>query len=363
MRAVELLPANRKRSLKTIARQLLPTAHGLPGALIALIPALLPMLFLACSPVAPPEEDLTLFQIGGFSREPASLIADKKGFLQEEGLRMEYTRVNSSFELMQGFVDGQFEVIHTNADNIIAWAEGQGLDQTPHDFVIFMGGRRGLLQRLVVGPEIKSFDDLKGKTLAVDAYNTGYAPVLVYMLKQEGLTLEQDYEMKPVGGGRLRRDAVKRGEAVGGFMSLDEELEQRGFYLLARSDTYITSYSRGVGAARRSWAEQNEELLVRYIRAMVRATDWLLDPQNEAEAIEVFLSENPEPPEQAEEIYEEALDPQFGVIPRAAVERDGIQMILEIREVMGEMEAPLPSPEKYVDERYHQEAITSLGGG
>ena len=55
--------------------------------------------------------------------------------------------------------------------------------------------------------------------------------------------------------------------------------------------------------------------------------------------------------------------PQFGVIPRAAVDREGIQTILEIREVMGEMEAPLPSPEKSVDDSYLQQAIQSLGGG
>ncbi len=349
MGATEFLLANSNSGQTT------DFCHFLKGSFLLLIPVAL----LACSSVPPPE---SVVQIGGFSREPASLIAEREGFLQEEGIRMEYTRVNASLELMQGFVDGTFDLIHTNADNIIAWAEGQGADRTPHDFIIFMGGRKGLQQRLTVGPEIKSFDDLKGKTLAVDAYNTGYAPVLVYMLKQEGLTLEQDYEMKSVGGGRLRREAVKRGEAVGGFMSLDEELEERGFYLLARSDTYISSYARGAGAARRSWAEQNEDLLVRYIRALARAADWLLDPQNKSAAIEVFRWANPEAPEEAELFYEESVQPEFGVMPQGKVDREGIQTILEIREVMGEMQAPLPSPDKYIEESYHQKAIASLGG-
>ena len=349
MRATEFLPTNPKPGLKTYSR------HLLKGLFVSVIP----IAFLACSSVSPPETPL---QVGGFNREPASLIAERKGFFQEEGLRMEYTEVRSSFELMQGVVDGKFELIHTNADNIIAWAEGQGADGTPHDFIVFMGGRRGLFLELMVGPEIRSFDDLKGKTLAVDAYNTGYAPVLVYMLKQHGLTLKQDYDMKPVGGGRLRVESIKRGEAVGGFISLDEDLKQQGFHLLARSDDYITNYARGVGATRRSWAEENEELLVRYIRGMVRATDWLLDPQNKSEAIQVFREANPDSPEQAEESYEESIHPNFGVPPQGEVDRKGIQSILEIREVMGEMEAPLPSPEKYVDESYLRKAIASLGG-
>ena len=67
-------------------------------------------------------------------------------------------------------------------------------------------------------------------------------------------------------------------------------------------------------------------------------------------------------PEQAEESYEESIHPNFGVPPQGEVDRKGIQSILEIREVMGEMEAPLPSPEKYVDESYLRKAIASLGG-
>ncbi len=44
------------------------------------------------------------------------------------------------------------------------------------------------------------------------------------------------------------------------------------------------------------------------------------------------------------------------------IEENHLQTILEIREVMGEMEAPLPSPEKYVDDSYFRKAMASLSG-
>jgi len=50
-------------------------------------------------------------------------------------------------------------------------------------------------------------------------------------------------------------------------------------------------------------------------------------------------------------------------MPQGKVDREGIQTILEIREVMGERQAPLPSPDKYIEESYHQKVIASLGGG
>jgi hypothetical protein len=39
---------------------------------------------------------------------------------------------------------------------------------------VFMGGDNGFLS-LVTQPDIKSYGDLKGKTLSVDALTTGYA--------------------------------------------------------------------------------------------------------------------------------------------------------------------------------------------
>ena len=140
------------------------------------------------------------------------------------------------------------------------------------------------------------------------------------------------------------------------------ELKQRGFHVLARSQDYIYPYAVAIGAARRSWAKQNENLLVRYIRAYLRSIDWTLDPKNKAEAVQTLQSVLKNSPAQAEAAYQEAVDPKTGLIPKGKIDREGIRVILQIREVMGEMKPPLPSPDKYLDEQYYQKAIASLAG-
>ena len=57
---------------------------------------------------------------------------------------------------------------------------------------------------------------------------------------------------------------------------LGYELKKRGYYVLARAQDYFTAYAVGEGAARRDWAQQHADLLVRYIRAIVRGTDWIV---------------------------------------------------------------------------------------
>ena len=175
-----------------------------------------------------------LVRIGVFSRDAVSFVAQGKGFFQAEGIRAEYTSVSASVDLMQNFADGKFDLIHTTADNVIAWAEGQGADHKTHDFSLIIGGRKGVTNELVVAPEIKTFDDLKGKRLGVDAYNTGYAPVLVYILNKHGLALRKDYDMIPLGAGGARTESLRKGETAGAITVLTEDLKQRGFHVLAR---------------------------------------------------------------------------------------------------------------------------------
>ena len=124
--------------------------------------------------------------------------------------------------------------ILNNADNVIAWAEGQGEDPQKNDFVIFLGGSQGVDQKLIVAPGIAGYPDLKGKVFAVDAPTTGYAIVGVYILKKHGLEWNRDYTFKSFGNTTARADAMSRGDAAGAMMSLaDDEIQKRNFKVLA----------------------------------------------------------------------------------------------------------------------------------
>ena len=82
----------------------------------------------------------------------------------------------------------------TAVDNIVAYVEGQGeapIGAQP-EFFAFMGSDSGFLS-FVAQRGVKSWRDLKGKTLSVDARTTGYAFVLFEMLRRNGLA-DGDYK-------------------------------------------------------------------------------------------------------------------------------------------------------------------------
>jgi ABC-type nitrate/sulfonate/bicarbonate transport system substrate-binding protein len=303
-----------------------------------------------------------VIRIGLFNRDAAIIAAEAKGFLNQENLRVEINTVTDSPTLLRNLISGQYDLILNNADNVIAWAEGQGEDPQKNDFVIFLGGSQGVDQKLVVGPGINGYSDLKGKIFAVDAPTTGYAIVGVYIMKKHGLEWNRDYTFKSFGNTTARADAMSRGEAAGAMMSMaDEEIQKRGFTVLAQAQDYVKHYARGLGATRREWANKNEDLVVRFVRAMIRASDWLQAPTNKAEVIEVLSGATHNNQARAESLYRQTLSPTLGLTPRSRIDMDGIRTVLELREIAGLMKAPVPKPEKYIDERFYQKALATLG--
>src|SRR5215471_5356620 len=135
-----------------------------------------------------------VIQIGSFNKDAAIVAAETKGFLQKENIRVQTNTVTDSPTLLRNLISGKYDLILNNADNVIAWAEGQGEDPQKNDFVIFLGGTQGVDQKLVVAPDINDFKDLKGKVLAADAVTTGYAVVAMAILKKHGLEWKRDYE-------------------------------------------------------------------------------------------------------------------------------------------------------------------------
>lgn len=300
-------------------------------------------------------------RIGLFNRDGAIIAAAAKGFLEQENIQVQIDTVTDSPTLLRNLISGRYDLILNNADNVIAWAEGQGEDPQKNDFIIFLGGSQGVDQKLIVAPGIDDYAGLKGKIFAVDAPTTGYAVVGIYILKKHGLEWNRDYTFKAFGNTTARADAMSRGEASGAMMSLsDDEIQKRGFKVLAEAREYVKHYARGLGATRREWADANEDLLVRFARAMIRATDWLQDSKNKDEAVQVLLAETKKNQARAESMYRQALSPALGLTPRSRIDMDGIRTVLDLRESAGLMKPPVPKPEKYIEERFYQKALATL---
>jgi ABC-type nitrate/sulfonate/bicarbonate transport system substrate-binding protein len=286
-------------------------------------------------------------------------VAQEKGLFEQAGVTVNLTTTPSSAFQAENLAAGKFQIAGTAFDNVVAYQEGQGavqLPQTP-DFFAFMGATQVELA-FVTQPDIASYADLKGKSLALDALSTGFAFVLYEMLEKNGLT-KADYSMIAVGATPQRWESVKAGTHAGTltiepFTSI---ARNQGFKVLDTSSNMLAAYQGGSFAASRAWAAAHPDALKAYIKGYLAGLDWTLDPANREEATRILLERMPEiKPPVAGAVMNSLLSPRSGLTPKAGMLMDGVDTVLALRSKYG-TGAILTDPARYIDLSYYNEAL------
>ena len=322
-------------------------------ALCATIAA--PSLAQPSAPLAP----LEVIVFAGGSNWPI-WVAQERGFFAANGIAVKVTPTPNSVFLVRSLMEGKSDIAMATFDNVVAYQEGQGEEAMPTvtDLFGFMGGISGAL-RFMVAPEIKSYADLRGKTLGVDAATTGYAFIMYKLLQMNGLSAS-DYQIDKVGGTAFRVQALLQGKVAGTMVNspLEIQPESLGYRRLGDTAESFGAYQAISGVARRSWAQNNEQRLVAYIRAYVAAIDWLYDPANSAEAATIYQKYVPNVARPiAEKAYAVMLSGKEGFQRKARIDVEGIRTVLKIRSEFAQPRKDLSEPNKYFDERYYLQAL------
>jgi len=288
-------------------------------------------------------------------------VAQERGYFDRHAIAVSLNPTTDSKFQLAGLIDGKYDIAMTGIDNVVAYMEGQGeaRTQATPDIFAFMGASNQGFLRLVTLPEVKSFTDLKGKQLSVDALTTGYAFVLRKVLEESGLK-SSDVEFVSVGGLRQRFEALMEKKQAGTLLisPLHAVAENRGFNVLANAEDVLGHYQASVGAARRDWAKHNEAALAGYIRAYMDAIEWLRNPANEMEAVAILSKNMPNLTRpMAAQAYEVLLESDDGLDPRAQLDIEGVETVLALRSEYGEPRKSLANAGKYYDLQYHEEAI------
>lgn len=287
-------------------------------------------------------------------------VAQDKGLFAANQLAVKVTATPNSVFQITGLMEGKFDIGMSTFDNVVAYAEGQGetpLSQ-PSDIIAFMGGLSSAL-RFVVNPEIRSYADLRGKLLGVDAASTGYALAMYKMLAMNGLSM-QDYQLERVGGTAFRVQALMQGKVAGTMINSPLEIlpESKGYRRLGDVLQTFGAYQAISGVVRRAWAEKNEDRLVPFIRSYVAAVDWLYDPANRAEAVAIYQKNIPNSSrEAADQAWSVMLSGKEGFQRRAKIDPEGVRSVVQIRSEFGTPKKQLGDSSRYFDERWYEKAL------
>lgn len=195
-------------------------------------------------------------------------IADKRGFFQEEGLQGEAIRINPAIAF-QALVGGEIDYYTVLGPGVAAAIRGVPIKIVAAYVPVAPTA-------LVARPEIKSVADLKGKTIAINAYGGALEGMARLMLRH--FNIDPDTEVKFLATGPVdgRFGAMKQGlsHATLGSPPIDFLGKKLGFVVLAHAHELFNFPVSGLIASSKKLKERPDQ--VRHvIKASIKANRYI----------------------------------------------------------------------------------------
>ena len=221
-------------------------------------------------------------------------VAWRQGYFDKHGLDVQVVFVEGADKSVMALVGGSTFVAAGAADAMMG-----AVDQGALDLAAVGGVINGLTHLILGGKKFRTYEDLRGATLGSSGLTSGTAFVLRRVLKAKGLEFPRDYKMLNVGGSGPALAALVSGRVDAGIIAipLGYEGADLGLNVIGKVNEVIPDYQLTVLTVKRSWAEKNRPVLVRFMKATVQAMRWLYD--NKEPAIDFLSKEMKLKPQQA----------------------------------------------------------------
>src|SRR6476660_3140247 len=289
-------------------------------------------------------------------------MTQRQGFFVSEkiDIRIDFTP-GSTYQLTH-LIAGTYDMGFTALDKIIAYREEQNEAYLPPgtnvDLIAVLASDDGFLS-IVAQKDIASVEALKGRTVTVDAMTTGFAFVLREVLAKKGVP-EGEVKLERAGGvaNRFRMMLENPNHAATTQMTPFDLLgEARGFNTIARAREVLGPYLGLVASVKRSWAEANRDLVVRFIRAYAKGVEAMYDPKNRP-IVEAILVANAAgmTSELAAKAYDIYVSDRTGFFKRPVFDAEGAKTVLALRSKYGVPPKTLSDASRYYDTSYLEAA-------
>ena len=282
----------------------------------------------------------------------AQVVAEREGFFAREGIKLELVHFATTGDrpndraAMMGARD-KFDMTRVQTTLLIE----EGLKGS--DFVAIAGVVNNPAYFLVARPEVKTFADLKGKSLAVTIPSDGITMTAQKLLAMHGLR-PGDVELKDIGGSGPRVACLKSGACAAASLSQPPVFDalDAGFHSLAlQRDAGSLLYV--VDVLDRAWAAAHSDVVTKYVRATAAAFRFIHDPANRDAVITAAVQQTGQSEPRARQMLEYIWEPKNNALPRAGeIDMNGLAAMIALLGEFGILKAPLPPPERFVDLAY-----------
>ena len=284
--------------------------------------------------------------LGGWQVE----VAERRGFFRAQGLSVERGQ-DPAGKLLEALNANARDVVVAPADAVVqSVRDGQN--------VVMVGGavNRAAFS-LIAARDVQDVAGVRGKLVGVRDPGDATGALVRAILSARGLT-EEEYRLVGFDDPGVRAAAVANGTVGASLVDAPRaaRLEASGFQVLGHAFETVPELQAEALAVRSDWARQNEERLIRFLRAIAEADRWIYDPRNRQEAVDILAGSVGLTATEAGRVYERYVE-QVPAIPKAAeLEQPGVQAVVELLAAIEAIGPPLPDVTTLTDTGYVQRA-------
>lgn len=194
-------------------------------------------------------------------------IAKHAGLFAAEGLDVAIDHIEGIEEVDDRVRDGRAQLAYGVTEHVVLDVETGGRQ------AIIGGNVNKLPFTFIARPDVRRLEDLRGRRIGVSSIRAGSSSLVMRLLAARGLRYPEDYELVPCGPILARWDLLRSGGIDAGlqgapldYIALDQGFNSLGDPRDEVPDFQFTSLDVDAG-----WAAANRDLLLRFLRAFLRA--------------------------------------------------------------------------------------------
>lgn len=191
-------------------------------------------------------------------------VTKEAGLFEKHGLDAELTILRGSGEASRALIGGSLNISPIATPTVI------NADLAGADLAILAHTMPGVIHALMVRPEIKRVEDLKGKKVGVTTYGSLTDFLVRYVLKKKGMNPDRDVALIQLGGDPERLAALKQGAVEGAALSYPGygRAEKLGFAMLWDTSKEI-DYPWMEIVTRRATIQKDRDMVMSYMKAHI----------------------------------------------------------------------------------------------
>ena len=209
--------------------------------------------------------------------------ADRKGFFANQDLEVTITAFNGIDPLTAALKDGRTQIGVGSPEHVIYDVEQGGK-------LRMIGGNVNVpTHDLIAQPEIKSLEDLRGRTIGVSSLSGGTSSLFIEILERAGLSYPDDFNMVAAGVVPPRHVKLLSREIDAGMQTDPHNYmaEDAGFSNLGPVKSWIPFFQFTSVNVSVDWAATHRDEVVRFLVASIQASHWMAENEHEAVAIAI----------------------------------------------------------------------------